>query len=130
MKTSKITASMLLALTLCIGALGTGCSFHARDAADYQKVTRELVESKGADIKGCYDSALKQDPKVAGTVVVKFTVQKETGKIANAKVDETASSAPANLGQCIVNALEGLALDPPDARDGDATFQWEFQVKT
>lgn len=125
MKTSTITASFLFAFAMC-----TGCSFHARDAADYQKVTRELVESKGADIKSCYDSALKVDPKVAGTVVVKFTVQHETGKIANAKVDETSSSAPANLGQCIVNALEGLVLEPPDARDGDATFQWEFQVKT
>jgi len=130
MKTYTLTAPLFLAIALCTGAFCTGCSFHARDAADYQKVTRELVESKGADIKSCYDSALKLDPKVAGTVVVKFTVQHETGKIANAKVDETASSAPANLGQCIVNALEGLALEPPDARDGDATFQWEFQVKT
>lgn len=111
-------------------AMGTGCSFHARDAESYRKVTRELVETKNADIKGCYDAALKDDPKVAGKVIVKFTVQKETGKITNAKMDETVSTAPASLGQCVVKALDGLALEPPDARDGDATYQWEFQVRT
>jgi OOP family OmpA-OmpF porin len=28
-----------------------------------------------------------------------------------------------------VQAIDGLALQPPDARDGDATFRWEFQIK-
>jgi hypothetical protein len=36
------------------------------------------------------------------------------------------STAAPELGQCIVSALEGLQLDPPDEREGDATFVWEF----
>ncbi len=118
----------LCAAALCFGLLG-GCSFHARDAESYRKVTRELLETKNADIKSCYDAALKQDPKAAGTVVVRFTVKKETGKITSPQVD-AASTAPAGLGQCVVNAIDGLAIDPPDARDGDATFRWEFEVKS
>ena len=62
-------------------------------------------------------------------MVVKFTVKKEKGKIVNAKIDPS-SDAPEGLGQCVVKAIDGLALEPPDARDGDATFRWEFQVKT
>lgn len=120
--------------TLCMGTLlllvvGSGCSFHARDADSYRKATRALLESRSADIKTCYDSELKKDPKVSGVVVVKFKVAKETGAISGAKVDP-ASTAPASLGDCVVKAIDGLALDPPDEREGDATFQWEFQVKS
>ena len=104
------------------------CSFHARDAEGYRKVTRELLETKNADIKSCYDAELVKDPKVSGTVVVKFTVKKDTGKITAPSLDGS-STAPAALGECVVKAIDGLTLDPPDARDGDATFRWEFQAK-
>jgi hypothetical protein len=108
----------------------SGCEFHARDADSYRKATRALLETRSTDIKGCYDAELKKDPKVGGVVVVGFTVAKDTGAITNAKVIEKETTAPAPLGQCIVDSLKGLALDPPDARDGDASFQWEFQVKS
>ena len=111
-----------------LAALASGCSFHARDADSYRKATRAVLETRSADIKGCYDAELKKDPKVGGKVVVKFTVKKETGAIADVQVVEKKSDAPASLSQCVVNALSGLALEPPDERDGDAQFQWEFQA--
>ena len=123
MKTSFVTAMFELA------AATTGCSFHARDAETYRKDTRSLLEKKGADIKACYDAALIKDPKVSGSVIVHFTVQSETGTVKDAKVDES-SSAPAELSQCVVTAIQGITLDPPDARDGDATYSWEFQVRS
>jgi hypothetical protein len=116
-------------IVLGLVACSVGCSYHARDADSYRKATRELLETRSGDIKGCYDGQLKDAPDTAGTVVVRFTVQAETGAIINASFDEVASSAPAALGQCVVAALEGLVLDPPDARDGDATFQWEFSAE-
>ena len=119
---SRLTRSC--ALALC--ALFAGCSFYARDPESYRKVTRQVLESKNADIKGCYDAELQKDPKVGGSVVVKFTVQKDTGQIVNPSVDP-ASTAPASLSQCIVRALDGLKIDPPDKREGNATFRWEFQ---
>lgn len=106
-----------------------GCSYHARDADSYRKATREMLETRSGDIQGCYDSQLKNAPDASGTVVVRFTVKAETGAVVNAQFDEVASSAPASLGECVVAALDGLVLDPPDARDGDATFQWEFKAK-
>jgi hypothetical protein len=117
-------------LTLLTCAFAGACSFHARDSESYRKATRELLETRNPDIKSCYDVELQRDPKAQGTVVVKFVVQKETGKIVSPKVDEVASSAPTTLGQCVVRAIDGLALQPPDKRDGDATFRWEFQLKS
>ena len=63
---------------LAIGLLATAtsaCSFHARDAESYRKATREVLETRNADIKTCYDNELKKDPKVSGTIVVKLTVE-------------------------------------------------------
>ena len=116
-------------LTLLACGLAAGCSFHARDAESYRQDTRTLLETRNSDIKSCYDVELQRDPKATGTVVVKFTVQKETGRIVEPKVDEVASSAPTTLGQCVVRAIDGLALEPPDERNGDATFRWQFQLK-
>ena len=122
-----MTRASATALLLCCAA--TGCSFHARDAASYRKDTRALLATKDPDIKSCYDAELKKNPNVSGSVVVTFKVQKDTGAITDAKVDK-ASDAPDSLGQCVVQALDGLSLQPPDAREGDATFLWQFQIKS
>lgn len=110
--------------------LATGCQFHARDADGYRKATRELLETRSADIQSCYDTELKGDAKVGGLVVVKFTVEAETGKIVDRKIVAEQTTAPEALGKCVIRALADLVLDPPDARTGDATFQWSFEAKT
>ncbi|MFV8756758.1 AgmX/PglI C-terminal domain-containing protein [Nannocystaceae bacterium ST9] len=121
---SKLYLSLLSVALLCTSA----CSFIARDAEDYRKVTRELVESRGGDIKSCYDRALETNESVSGTVLVNFTVEKKTGKVLNPKIDEAKTTAPAEISQCIVQAIDGLQLAEPDAREGQATFSWEFKV--
>jgi len=118
----------LVLATALFALFASGCSFHARDADSYRKATRALLETRSADIKSCYDVELKKDPKVGGKVVVTFTVKKETGTIADVKVVEDKSDAPASLSECVVKAIDGLALEPPDERDGIAQFQWEFQA--
>jgi hypothetical protein len=120
----------LVLTTALFGLFASGCSFHARDADSYRKATRALLETRSGDIKSCYDAELQKDPKVGGKVVVQFTVKKETGAISDAKVVEKKSDAPASLSECVVKAIDGLALDPPDERDGDAQFQWEFQASS
>lgn len=50
------------------------------------------------------------------------------GKVTN--VSAGSGTAPSALGACVVNAINGLTLDPPDARTGDATFDYAFSVKS
>lgn len=116
-------------ISVLLGAFLGGCSFAARNETMYQRDTRELLQTRDGDIKACYDGALKTDGKAAGVVVVSFKVESETGHVVNAEVDSARSSAPTSLSDCVVAALEGLTLDPGDARDGDATFTWEFAAK-
>ena len=104
-----------------------GCSFHARSTEDYKKDTRKLLSSKDGEIKACYDAQLAANPAQSGKVVVKFTVEKKTGKLTNIAADPNQSTAPENLQKCVTDALAGLKLQPEDRRDGDATFTWVFK---
>jgi hypothetical protein len=108
------------------GALG--CSFAARDAEMYRNDTRALLETKNAEIKQCYDETLKTDPTASGSMAVRFTVQSETGRIVDASIDTARTTAPDALGVCVARAISTLALTPPDANDGQATFVYEFTV--
>jgi hypothetical protein len=118
-------AKLMMVLPL---VASVGCSFYARDEESYRQVTRELVDTRSGDIKECYDVALQTDEGSGGTVVVNFMVEKKTGKIMNVAVDKAQSNAPAELQQCVVSAIDGLTLDPADAREGQATFTWKFEA--
>ena len=113
----------IVILTL-LGAVA-GCSFIARGEDQYRTDTRTLLETRNAQIKGCYDQHLAGNPNASGNVIVDFTVEKKTGTITNVTVNE-ASTAPAPLQDCVVQALEGLQLTPEDRRDGQATFTYTF----
>lgn len=118
----------LLTITLLVLSFAvTGCA--ARSAEMYRDDTRTLLDQKTSAMSDCYNTELQSDRTAVGKVVVRFKVEADSGKIVDAKVDETQSSGSKALGHCVVTAIEGLVLDPPDERDGDATFTWEFQAK-
>ncbi len=115
-------------LTVAFGSVAlVGCA--ARDAEMYRTDTRALLETKSGAIQACYNNELKADRKATGKVVVRFKVQNDTGKIVDAKVDDKQSKGSPALGKCVVDAINGLTLDPADKRDGDATFTWEFEAQ-
>lgn len=113
------------ALLLTATFLG-GCQFYARSPEDYSKETQALLATKSEDIKGCYDKVLKKDKDAAGVVAINFKVEKKTGKVVEPTVDDAKTTAPKALSKCVVKAMEGLTLDPPDQRDGIASFEYEF----
>lgn len=117
-------------LLIAAGLFGCSASFAIRDTDGYRKDTRALLAAKSGAIKDCYDEQLKIDQQVSGKVVIKFNVQEETGAIVDAKVDEKKSTAPQALSQCVLDAISKLKLDPPDKYQGQATFIWEFGVKS
>jgi hypothetical protein len=115
----------LIALGISCATL-TACG--ARNALTYRDETRKLLETKLVGLQACYDAELQRHPAAAGKVVVRFKISNETGQIVNPHVDDLASTPNRTLRGCVLDALKGLALDPPDARTGDATFTWEFQI--
>jgi hypothetical protein len=121
MKTTFIKLSLFALL-----AAATGCEFHARSPEDYRDVTQAVLDTKAQDIKACYDGALKGQKDLQGRVTVQFVVEAETGKLKDVKVDPAGTTAPEVLSQCVTNSVSGLALTPPDKRDGIATWVYDF----
>src|SRR5204862_358249 len=84
--------------------------------------TKAVLDARNDQLKTCYDGVLKSQPNAAGTVVARFTVSRETGKVSNARVDAAKSTAPETVRQCVADALQGLELKPADKLDGDAVL--------
>ncbi len=68
----------------------------------------------------------RRSPTAAGKVTVLFTVEKKTGKILDVAPDPARTTAPQSLVSCVITAINGLVLNPPDQRDGKATFEYDF----
>jgi outer membrane biosynthesis protein TonB len=100
----------------------------ARNPEVYRNDTRKLLETKQTGLQACYDAELQTHPTAAGKVIVRFTVAEDTGKIENPELDDLQSTPNRTLRGCVLDALKDLKLDPPDDRNGDATFTWEFQI--
>ena len=117
----------LTKLGLAAAALGVaGCSFMMRSPAQYRDDTRAVIDTNRPAIEACYTEALKNKQDLTGRVSVMFSVQPETGIITNTRVDEAQTTAPEQLAQCVVQAVEGLTLAPPDEKEGQATFYFDF----
>src|SRR5262245_40922601 len=109
-------------------ALLAGCQFIARGPEQYRDDTKALLEQNSSSLKSCYDGVIATDSSAKGTVTVRFVVEQETGAIKDVEVDNETSTAPPPVRDCVVNAVTGLKLDPADARDGVATFTYEFEI--
>lgn len=123
MKKVLVSLSTVSLLAPLLG--GCSMSYYARSSEDYRQATRTLLETRQERFQSCYERVIEADPEASGTVAVRFTVEEKTGKI-QSPVALPESSAPEPLRACVVESLQGLALDPPDQRKGDATMVFEF----
>ena len=113
-------------VVLAVLAASAGCSVMIRSPEEYRDATKQLLESKNAEIKACYDDLLKSNATVGGKVTVKFDVAEKTGKIGNVVVDPAQSSAPEPLQACVRKSIDGLTLAQPDDKKGEGTWVYEF----
>lgn len=120
---AKVTALAMIA------SVGCAHGYVERDQNKYRDDSRALMMTKAPAVKTCYDLALKGDPKASGTVVVHFKLQPETGLVTEPQLDGAATTAPATLSRCVLQAMDGLKLDPADANEGQATFTWDLKPR-
>ena len=93
---------------------------------DYiRRSVRELLPM----LQECYAHGLERDPKLAGTVVVDFTIEGEPGVgavIGHSAIDEAASSlSDAATRECIQETMYALEIDPP-ADGGVVSVRYPF----
>lgn len=120
MRSSLILAGLLVTMT--------GCSFAARSPDMYRDDTQAALATRTQAINACYNGLLKEDPSLGGQVTLNFEVETEQGQIVNVEVDSEKTTAPDSVTQCVTQNIGGLALSPPDARKGEATWSWSFSA--
>jgi hypothetical protein len=124
---------VLFCLSLLAPTAALGCNGAIRVGDAYRDDTAKLLAAQANPrIHDCFDGMVKTTagPKsLQGTTTVHFIVAKDTGLITNVNVIPESTTAQPPVAQCVVSALNGLKLDPPDGVDGDATFAWEFVVQ-
>jgi len=80
-------------------------------------------------LQDCYEQGLQRDPKLAGTVVVDFTIEGEPGVggvIGHSAIDDAASSlSDVATRECIQETMYALEIDPP-ADGGVVTVKYPF----
>jgi hypothetical protein len=122
---------LCLSLLAPLTAIGCGGAIRVGDA--YRDDTAKLLTAQANPrVHDCFDGIVKSTPgpkALAGTTTVHFIVAKDSGLISNVTVVPESTTAQPPVAQCVVTALNGLKLDPPDNVDGDATFTWEFVVQ-
>jgi hypothetical protein len=123
-----MTATHRVGVAALVGCLLPLAACAVRSPEMYRNDTRKLLETRQPTLQACYDAELQTDRTATGKVIVRFTVEESTGKIIKPEIDDLQSTPNRTLRGCVLDALKGLSLDPPDDRDGDATFTWEFQL--
>ena len=114
-----------LLIPLGIVALASaGCAVRSDNI--YQEDVTKVLMSKADYLSSCHGEALKSDPGAAGSVVVKFRVEEDSGNFTNAAVEPSTTTAPESLQQCTLTALDGLVLEPGDNRPANATYEIVF----
>ena len=110
---------------ISLAAVALAACTTSRSAKQYRDDTHSLLESRSTPLQACYEKALATTPQLEGNVTIHFVVEKRTGRFKDPTFS-TEPTPPQSLVFCVLEALDGLQLDPADAKEGRATFVYQF----
>ena len=85
-------------------------------------VTRQ-IRARIRAIQTCYERELRNNPTLAGRVLVRFTIQ-PTGTVSGATAQENTTGSPA-VASCVVNTIRRFRFNP-GPEGGNVTFAYPF----
>lgn len=86
-----------------------------------------VVKSKISGIKYCYEKELKNNPKLAGKVIVNFTIG-ETGEVTAYKV-ESSTINNGEVEQCILRMVRRWKFPPPSGGTVNVSYPFIFTAQ-
>ena len=117
------------------GTLGPGGELGPAPASSSPTLDRDYIrqvirEDFAPMAKQCYEHALAENPKLAGKLVVFFTIvgdDKIGGVVESAKIDEGTTIDDAKLQQCFTESMMSIAFKAPPRR-GWVTVKYPFML--
>ena len=125
MSKNKLFAALPVAL---LAASAVGCGGYTRTPEQWTEDTRQVFEAQNDFIRTCYNSELKQNAKLEGTVTVNFLVENDTGRIKKVKLDDSRTTAGDPVRKCVMDNIKDLRVKPADWNNGKGSFTWEFKA--
>lgn len=92
-------------------------------ALNPQDITR-VVKSRMSSIKECYERELKRNPKLAGKVVVRFTIDEE-GRVTQTAIEENTLGDKA-VAACIISRFERFRFPKPEGGSVPVAYPFIF----
>ncbi len=105
-KTTIVFGSLLLAGALVLGA---GCTVTVTQA-QRSNITQKMTAAQ-APLAKCYSDLLATTPAAAGSAVVAFRVQPNTGRFTNVKMVRSQVNDPA-FSKCVLGVVADLYISP------------------
>ena len=109
-------ALIAIALAACAHS-GTGAEVRADITARMQTLQEPLAS--------CYETALKNNRKLKGTMVVDFTIKPDTGEFTQLKVAHDEIGDP-SVQQCVLSEMGKLKLATPQKTSVAASYPIDF----
>lgn len=109
-------------------AFGAGCAGQLRKPDEYRDDVAAVLATRAERVKACWDAELVRNPAAYGRVVLGFRVAKKTGAFERIDPIRERTTASDTVTMCVVAAVSGLTIEPPDVREADATFEWSFRA--
>jgi hypothetical protein len=105
----------------------------AAEVLDKDYIRSRIQEDLLPIAQECYESALEDDPKLGGKLIMKFTIvgdEEVGGVVDEADVDPSSDLKHPALGECMRESMLSLSFAPPeDGGTVSVTYPFEFSSK-
>lgn len=86
-------------------------------------VVTRMIRQRQSAIQACYERELRQNPTLAGRVVVGLTIQ-TSGSVSNVRATENSTGSDA-VATCVVRVIQGFRFNPGPT-DGSVSYSFPF----
>lgn len=85
-----------------------------------------VIKSEMSRFRSCFIKEARKNPKLAGVVVVQFSINNE-GKVTGGKAKESSLNSPI-VEKCLVRSIYGLRFSPPKEGIAVVTYPFSFSI--
>ena len=85
-----------------------------------------VIKSEMSRFRACFIKEARKNPKLAGIVVVQFSINNE-GKVTGGRVKESSLNSPI-VEKCLVRSIYGLRFSPPKEGIAVVTYPFSFSI--
>ncbi len=95
-----------------------------------KEYVRDAVHAILPMIEECYTNALEREPKLAGRLVVDFTIEGDAevgGLVTESAIDAGSDIQDAGFRECVQQTMFAIEIDPPSSGSVKVTYPFEFR---